>query len=112
MMMIMLMMVMVMMMMMRPCQGRSHVTPLNFKTSHVSVYKCLSLIVGFAVTVALWPKEVVSCLDFILGAFAIFWAMWLVGIYPGRASMMMIMMMINLVPRVRLDDDDADDKIC
>ena len=112
MMMIMLIMVMVMMMMMRPCQGRSHVTPLNFKTSRVSVYKCLSLIVGFAVTVALWPREVVSCRDFILGAFAIFWAMWLVGIYPGRASMMMIMMMINLIPRVRLDDDDADDKIC
>ena len=27
--------------------------PLNFKTSRVGVYKCLSLIVGFAVTVAI-----------------------------------------------------------
>ena len=108
MMIIMLMMMMVMMMMMRPCQGWSHVTPLNFKMSRVSVYKCLSLIVGFAVTVSIWPREVVSCLDFILGAVATFWAKSLVGIYPGRASMMM---MINFVPRVRLDDEDADDKI-
>ena len=81
---------------------------LNFKISRVSVYKCLSLIVGFAVTVSIWPREVVSCLDFILGAVATFWAMSLVGIYPGRASMMMT---INFVPRVRLDDEDADDKI-
>ena len=33
---------------------------LNFKTSRVSVYKCSSLIVGFAVTVAIWLGEVVS----------------------------------------------------
>ena len=33
---------------MRPCQGGSHVARLNFKTSHVGVYKCLSLIVGLA----------------------------------------------------------------
>ena len=35
----------------RSCQGvgGSHVTRLNFKTSRVGVYKCLSLIVGFAV---------------------------------------------------------------
>ena len=46
--------------------GGSHVFRLNFKTSHVGVYKCLSLIVGFAVTVAIWPREVVSCRDFIL----------------------------------------------
>ena len=108
MMIIMLMMMMMMMMMMRPCQGWSHVTCLNFKTSRVSVYKCLSLIVGFAVTVAIWPREIVSCHDFILRAVATFWAMSLVGIYPGRASMMM---MINFVPLVRLDDDDDDDKI-
>ena len=44
-----------------------HVAHLNFKTSGVSVYKCLSLIVSFAVTVAIW-------------------AMSLVRIYPGRAS--------------------------
>ena len=49
------------------------------------VYKCLSLIVGFAVTVEIWPKEVVSCCDFILCAVATFWAMSLLGIYPGRA---------------------------
>ena len=39
------------------------------------------------VTVAIWPREVVSCRDFILRAVATFWAMSLVGIYPGRASM-------------------------
>ena len=65
----------------------SHVACLNFKTSRVGVYECLSLIVGFAVTVAIWPREVVSCRDFILSALATFWAMSLVGnIYPGRAS--------------------------
>ena len=46
--------------------GRTHVARLNFKTSRVGVYKCLLLIVGFAVTVAIWPREVVSCRDFIL----------------------------------------------
>ena len=66
--------------------GRGHVARLNLKTSRVGVYKCLSLIVGFAVTVAIWPREVVSCRDFILRAVATFWAMSLVGIYPGRAS--------------------------
>ena len=66
--------------------GGSHVAHLNFKTSHVGVYKCLSLIVSFAVTVAIWPREVVSCRDFVLPTVATFWAMWLVGIYPGRAS--------------------------
>ena len=72
----------------RPCQGGSHVTCLNFKTSRVGVYKCLSLIVGFAVTitVTIWPREVVSCRDFILHAVTTFWATSLVGIYPGRAS--------------------------
>ena len=67
-------------------EGGTHVARLNFKTSRVGVYKCLSLIVGFAVTVAIWPREVVSCRDFILRAVATFWAMSLVGIYPGRAS--------------------------
>ena len=66
--------------------GGSYVARLNFKTSRVGVYKCLSLIVGFAVTVAIWPREVVSCCDFILHAVATFWAMALVGIYPGRTS--------------------------
>ena len=52
----------------------------------VGVYKCLSLIVGFAVTVAIWPREIVSCRDFILHAVATFWAMALVGVYPVRTS--------------------------
>ena len=52
--------------------GGSNVTCLNFKTSCVGVYKCLSLIVGFPVTVAIWPREVVSCRDFILRAVATF----------------------------------------
>ena len=69
-----------------PARGGSHVARLNFKTSCVGVYKCLSLIVGFAVTVAIWLREVVSCRNFILRAVATFWAMSLVGIYPGRAS--------------------------
>ena len=63
---------------MRSCQGGVHVTRLNFKTSCVGVYKCLLPIVGFAVTVAIWPREVVSCRDFILRAVGL--------IYPGRAS--------------------------
>ena len=66
--------------------GGSHVARLIFKKSCVGFYKCLSLIVSFAITVAIWPREVVSCGDFILRAVAIFWAMSLVGIYPGRAS--------------------------
>ena len=52
--------------------GGVHVTRLNFKTSCVGVYKCLLLIVGFAVTVAIWPREVVSCRDFVLRAVATF----------------------------------------
>ena len=52
----------------------------------MGVYKCLSLIASFAVTVTIWLREVVSCRDFILGAVVTFWEMSLVGIYPGRAS--------------------------
>ena len=59
---------------------------LNFKISRVGIYKCLSFIVGFAVTVTIWPREVVSCRDFILPAVTNFWATSLVGIYPCRAS--------------------------
>ena len=71
---------------MSPCP-MSHVPCRNLKTSRVGVYKCLSLIVGFAVTVTIWLREVVSCRDFILRADnATFWAMSLVRIYPGRAS--------------------------
>ena len=64
-----------------------YVAHLNFKTSRVGIYKCLSLIVGFSVTVTIWPREVVSCRDFILCTVATFWATLLVGIYPGRASL-------------------------
>ena len=39
-----------------------------------------------SITVAIWPREVVTCRDFILGSVATFWVMSLVGIYPGRAS--------------------------
>ena len=71
--------------------GGSHVTRVNFKTSRVGAYKCLSLIVGFAITVTIWLWKVVPCRDFILRAVATFWAMSLVGIYPGRASYKLIM---------------------
>ena len=40
----------------RPCKGGSYVAHLNFKMSRVGVYKCLSLIVGFAVTVVIWLR--------------------------------------------------------
>ena len=72
----------------RPCQGGSHFACLNFKMSWVGVNKCLSLIVGFDVTVAIWQREVVSCRDFILRTVATFWSMSLVGIYPGSASLL------------------------
>ena len=66
--------------------GGTHVARLNFKTSRVGAYKCLSLIVGLVVIVAIWPREVVSCGDSTLHAVATFWARSLVGIYPRRAS--------------------------
>ena len=73
---------------MRPCQGGrgSHVARLNCKTYRVGVYKCLSLIASFAVTVPIWLREVLSCRDFILCAVTTFLAMSLDGIYPSRAS--------------------------
>ena len=51
------------------------------KPNHCS----LSLILSFAVTVTIWPREVVSCRNFILRSVTTFWVMSLVGIYPGRA---------------------------
>ena len=63
---------------------------LGTRQSRVGVYKCLLLIVGFSVTVTIWPREVVSCHDFILCTVATFWATSLVGIYPGRASLSVI----------------------
>ena len=81
---------------MRPCHGGgSHVTCLNFKTSCVGVCKCLSLIVSFSVTVTIWPREVVSCPDFILRAVTTFWAMSLVGIYPGRTSYIIVWILVH-----------------
>ena len=53
-------------------------------------HSSLSLILGFGVTVAIWPREAVSCRDFILPSVATFWVMSLVGIYPGRASYMAV----------------------
>ena len=44
----------------RPCQGGSYVAHLNFKMSCVGVYKCLSLIVGSAVTVVIWLRGSLS----------------------------------------------------
>ena len=35
-------------------EGGGPFARLNFKTPHVRVYKCVSLIVGFAITVAIW----------------------------------------------------------
>ena len=46
--------------------GEGCVARPNFKTSRVGVYKCLSLMVGFAITVAIWPREVVMSLVAIL----------------------------------------------
>ena len=74
-----------------------NVARLNFKMSRVGVYKCLSLTVGVSVSVsvsvAIWPREVASCRDFILRAVATFWAMSLVGIYPGRASVRRVLLL-------------------
>ena len=44
--------------------GGSHVARLNFKTSRVGVYTCLSLIVGSAVTVAIWPRLSLVAISF------------------------------------------------
>ena len=41
------------------------------------------------VSVEILPRKVVVCRDFILRAVATFWVMSLVGIYPGRASLML-----------------------
>ena len=56
------------------------------KPNHCS----LSLILSFAITVAIWSREVVSCRNFILRSVATVWVMTLVGIYPGRASIMQL----------------------
>ena len=78
--------------------GGVHFGRLNFKTSRVGVYKCLwGNLVPRAFPLKIgwrekpWGRgceEVVSCCDFILRAVASFWAMSLVGIYPGRASIL------------------------
>ena len=73
---------------MRSCWGGGGgpMLPIWILKRLIGVYKCFLLIVGFALTVTIWPREIVSCWDFILHAVATFWAMSLVGIYPGRAS--------------------------
>ena len=52
-------------------------------------HRSLSLILGFAVTVAIWLREVFSCRNFISPFVAPFWVMSIVGIYPGRALLIM-----------------------
>ena len=52
-------------------------------------HRSLSLILGFAVTVAIWLREIFSCRNFISPFVAPFWVMSLVGIYPGRALLIM-----------------------
>ena len=47
----------------------------------------LSLFLDLDVAVGILARKVVFCRDFILRAVATFWAMSLVGIYPGRASL-------------------------
>ena len=59
------------------------------KNHKLAKNRSLSLILGFAVTVAIWLREVVSCRNFILPFVAPFWVMSLVGIYPGRALLIM-----------------------
>ena len=60
----------------------------------------MSLIGGFAVTVAILPGEVVSCRDFILRSLATFWVISLVGIYPGRASIFDTKCMVLFMPTI------------
>ena len=48
------------------------------------------MLVTYLPSLAIWPREVASCRDFILRAVATFWAMSLVGIYPGRAHLRQI----------------------
>ena len=48
-------------------------------------------------SVATWLREVVCCRDFILRAVATFWAMSLVGIYPGRASDLLLCCTVGIV---------------
>ena len=78
-----------------PARGGSHVAHLNFKTSRVGVYKCLLLLVGFAVTVTIWLREVVSCRNFILRSVATFKAMSHDGISPGRTSYIIVWILVH-----------------
>ena len=77
--------------------GGGPMSPIWILKRHVGVYKCFSLIVGFGITIATWPREVVSCRDFILRAVATFWAMSLVRIYPGRASDLLLCCTVGIV---------------
>ena len=48
--------------------------------------RSLSLILRLDVTVGILPRKDVFCCDFILCAVATFWAMSVVGNYPGGGS--------------------------
>ena len=50
----------------------------------------LSLILGFAITVVFWPREVVYCRDFILRSVATFWVMSLLGTYHWQGLIMQL----------------------
>ena len=50
----------------------------------INAYRLLSALPSLS---QIWLREVVSRRDFILRAVATLWAMSLVGIYPGRASL-------------------------
>jgi len=50
-------------------------------------HRSLLLIRGLDITVGILPRKDIFCHDFISCAVTTFWAMSLVGIYPGRASL-------------------------
>ena len=66
-------------------------------------HRSLSPILGFDVSVGILPRKVFVCRDFILRAVATFWVMSLVGIYPGRASII-----VNLPYSGELDHGNHD----
>ena len=79
--------------MLRPCQrgGGCPMSPVWILKRLVSVFiNACRLLSALLSPVAIWPREVVSCRDFILRVVATFWAMSLPGIYPGRASMVVL----------------------
>ena len=67
----------------RPCQGVPCVARLSLKTNGVII---LSLFLHLVVVVGILMNKILIFLDFHIYAIASFWAMSLVGIYPGWAS--------------------------